>query len=144
MKNRSKKLHSGTKGEIRHYVEDLLNRDWIKHSESPYSSPVVCVRKRDGDYWLCTDYRELYRQTVRNQFPLPKVQETLETLGGGHSFFIISKESLPSRFRQTLIVAHDCLHNPLWTVWVGSHTIRSHECPRGVSKVYAECTRGDE
>ena len=35
-------------GEVHHYVEDLLNRGWIKHSKSPYSSPVVCVCKRDG------------------------------------------------------------------------------------------------
>ena len=40
--------------------------------------------------------------------------------------------------------AHDCLRNPLGPVRMGSYTIRSHECPRGVSKVYAECTGGDE
>ena len=48
-------------GEVFHYVKDVLNRDWIKYSESPYSSPLVCVRKHDGDLRLCIDYRELNR-----------------------------------------------------------------------------------
>ena len=60
-------------GEVSHYVEDLLNSGWIKHSKSPYSSPVVCVRKRDGDLRLCIDYCELNRRTVPDRFPLPKV-----------------------------------------------------------------------
>ena len=73
-------------GKVHHYVADLLNRGWIKHSESPCSSPVVCVCKHDGDLRLCIDYRELYCQTVPDPFPLPKVQETLEALGGSQYF----------------------------------------------------------
>ena len=69
-------------GEVRHYVEDLLNRGWIKHSKSPYSSPVVCVQKRDGDLRLCI---------VPDRFPLPKVQETLEALGGSQYFSLLNQ-----------------------------------------------------
>ena len=78
-------------GEARHYVEDLLNRGWIKHSKSPYTSPVVCVRKRDGDLRLCINCRELNRQTVTYRFPLPKVQETLEALGGSQYFSLLDQ-----------------------------------------------------
>ena len=78
-------------GEVHHYVEDLLNRGWIKHSKSPYSSPVVCVRKHNGDLRLCIDYRELNRRTVPDRFPSPKVQETLEALGGSQYFFLLDQ-----------------------------------------------------
>ena len=45
--------------EVKHYIEDLLNRGWITKSHSSYASPVVCVRKEDGGLRLCIDYREL-------------------------------------------------------------------------------------
>ena len=68
--------------EVKQYVEDLLNRDWIQKSRSAYSSPVVCVRKRDGTLRLCIDYRQLNAKTIRDSHPLPRVQDTLQSLGG--------------------------------------------------------------
>ena len=50
--------------EVKQYIEDLLNRGWITKSKSPYSSPVVCVRKKSGDLRLCVDYRELNKRTM--------------------------------------------------------------------------------
>ena len=50
--------------EVKSYIEDLLNRGWITHSQSNYSSPVVCVRKKDGSLRLCIDYRQLNKRTV--------------------------------------------------------------------------------
>ena len=47
--------------EVKQYVEDLLNRGWIQMSKSAYSSPVVCVRKKDGTLRLCIDYRQLIK-----------------------------------------------------------------------------------
>lgn len=57
--------------EVKHYIEDLLNRGWITKSRSSYSSPVVCVRKKDGGLRLCIDYRELNRKTVPDRHPIP-------------------------------------------------------------------------
>ena len=45
--------------ELKTYIEDLLNRQWIVNFSSPYSSPVVAVRKKDGTMMLCCDYRKL-------------------------------------------------------------------------------------
>ena len=50
--------------EVKQHIEDLLNRGWITMSKSPYSSPVVCVRKRNGELSLCVDYRELNKRTT--------------------------------------------------------------------------------
>lgn len=64
--------------EVNHYIEDLLNREWITKSQSNYSSPVVCVRKKNGGLRLCVDYRELNRKTVPDRHPIPWIQETLD------------------------------------------------------------------
>ncbi len=50
--------------EVKNYLLDLINRGWIEKSKSPYSSPVVCVRKKDGSLRLCVDYRALNAKTI--------------------------------------------------------------------------------
>ena len=75
--------------EVKNYLEDLLNRQWIKHSSSAYSSPVVIVRKKSGEMRLCIDYRELNRKTVPDKYPLPRIQEMLDNLHGMEWFSIL-------------------------------------------------------
>ena len=72
--------------EVKHYLEDLLERGWIHKSESPYASPVVCVRKKDGTFRLCVDYRELNWKTIPDCHPIPKIQDVLDNLGGNCRF----------------------------------------------------------
>ena len=50
--------------QLKHYMEDLLNKNWIRGSESPYSSPVVLVQKKDDSLRLCVDYRKLNAKTI--------------------------------------------------------------------------------
>ena len=59
--------------EVKAYIEDLLNRKFIRKSTSPYSSSVVCVRKKDGEMRLCVDYRSLNKKTVPDRHPIPRV-----------------------------------------------------------------------
>ena len=77
--------------EVKHYIEDLLNKGWIRHSRSSYSSPVVCVRKKDGDLRLCVDFRELNKRTYPDRHPLPRVQDILGSLGGNHWFSMLDQ-----------------------------------------------------
>ena len=65
--------------EVKAYIEDLLNRDFIRKSSSSYSSPVVCVRKKEQSLRLCVDYRALNKKTRPDRHPIPRIQETLET-----------------------------------------------------------------
>eukprot|EP00112_Aurelia_sp_Birch-Aquarium-sp1_P003997 Seg1452.4 transcript_id=Seg1452.4/GoldUCD/mRNA.D3Y31 product="Retrovirus-related Pol polyprotein from transposon 17.6" pseudo=true protein_id=Seg1452.4/GoldUCD/D3Y31 len=81
--------------EVNAYIEDLLNRNFIKKSMSPYSSPVVCVRKKDQTLRLCVDYRALNQKTVPDQHPIPCIQESLDNLG----------EEMSSDIRQALTCA---------------------------------------
>ena len=66
--------------EVKSYIEDMLNRGWIRKSESAYASPVVLARKKCGKMRLCVDYRELNKKTIPDQYPLPRVLEMLDSL----------------------------------------------------------------
>ena len=68
--------------EVKAYLNDLKWRGWIRPSKSPYSSPMVCVRKKDGSLRLCIDYRQLNNKTVKDSHPIPRIQDTLNSLGG--------------------------------------------------------------
>ena len=68
--------------EVKNYIEDLLNREWITKSESSFASPVVIVRKKCGSMRLCIDYRQLNGKTIPDRYPLPRIQEMLDNLAG--------------------------------------------------------------
>ena len=77
--------------EVKAYIEDLLNRNFISMSTSPYSSPVVCVRKKDQTLRLCVDYRALNKKTVPDRHPIPRIQESLDNLGGNAWFSVLDQ-----------------------------------------------------
>ena len=77
--------------EVKQYIEDLLNKGWIKRSCSSYSSPVVCVRKKDGTLQLCIDYRQLNQRTIPDCHPLPRVKDALESLGRNEWFSLLDQ-----------------------------------------------------
>ncbi len=77
--------------EVKEYIQDLLARGWIVKSKSPYSAPVVCVRKKDGSLRLCIDYRLLNKKTVPDRHPLPRIQDITDTLGGYSWFSILDQ-----------------------------------------------------
>ena len=54
--------------EVKDYIYDLINRVWVRKSTSSYSSPVVCVTKRDGMLRLCIDYRKLNERSMKGLF----------------------------------------------------------------------------
>lgn len=63
-------------------VEDMLNQGFIQHSNSPYASLVVLVKKKDGIWRLRVDYRKLNQQTVKDRFPIPLIEDLMDELGG--------------------------------------------------------------
>ncbi|GJS51836.1 putative nucleotidyltransferase, ribonuclease H [Tanacetum coccineum] len=83
--------------ELEYQLQELLERGFIRPSISPWGAPVLFVKKKDGSMRLCIDYRELNRITVRNRYPLPRIDDLFDQLQGVNFF---SKIDLRSGYHQ--------------------------------------------
>ena len=72
--------------EVRDHLDNLLRTDIIQPSTSPYAAPIVIARKKSGDIRLCCDYRQLNKLTVKDQFPIPRMDEVIDALSGAKYF----------------------------------------------------------
>ena len=88
---RRKPIHMRDKE--REHVEDLLRRGLIKESESPWSSPTVLTRKKNGETRFCVDYRLINEKTIKDNFPLPNINDSLDTLSEGTYFSVLDMAS---------------------------------------------------
>lgn len=77
--------------EMKDYLSDLIAQGWVEKSNSPYASPVVCVRKKDGSLRLCIDFREVNRKTLPDRQPIPRVQDIMDGLGGNSWFSLLDQ-----------------------------------------------------
>ena len=76
------KLSPAEMDELKRQIETLLEEGWIRPSSSPYGAPILFIPKKDGKWRMCIDYRALSRITVKNRYPLPKVEELMDRLHG--------------------------------------------------------------
>ncbi|XP_027913892.1 uncharacterized protein LOC114173604 [Vigna unguiculata] len=89
---------------LKKQIEDLLEKKFIRPSASPWGAPVLLVKKKDGSSRLCVDYRQLNKLTIKNKYPLPRIDDLLDQLKGAGIF---SKIDLRSGYHQILVKPED-------------------------------------
>ena len=85
-------------------LQELLDRGFIRPSVSPWGAPVLFVKKKDGTLRLCIDYRMLNQITIKNKYPLPRIDDLFDQLQGASVF---SKIDLRSGYHQLRIRKSD-------------------------------------
>ena len=80
------RLSPAEKAEVERQVTELLAKGFIRPSTSPYSSPVLFVQKKDGSLRMCIDYRALNAITIKNRWPLPRIDDLFDQLSGSKVF----------------------------------------------------------
>ncbi|GJU29963.1 putative reverse transcriptase domain-containing protein [Tanacetum coccineum] len=86
---------------VRDFIED---KGFIRPSSSPWGAPVLFVKKKDGSFRMCIDYREPNKLTIKNHYPLPRIDDLFDQLQGSQYF---SKIDLRSRYHQLRVNEDD-------------------------------------
>ncbi|KAM0001052.1 putative nucleotidyltransferase, Ribonuclease H [Helianthus debilis subsp. tardiflorus] len=98
------RLAPGELQELSNQLQELLDRGFIRPSSSPWGAPVLFVKKKDGSFRMCIDYRELNKVTIKNRYPLPRIDDLFDQLQGS-SFY--SKIDLRSGYHQVRVREED-------------------------------------
>jgi hypothetical protein len=90
--------------EMKKQLEELLEKGFIHPSSSPWGCPTIFVKKKDGTLWMCVDYRPLNAVTIKNKYPLPRIDTLFDQLGGA---MVFSKIDLRSGYHHIKIRPYD-------------------------------------
>ena len=101
--------------ELEEQIRDLLAQGFIQPSCSPYGAPVLFVPKKDGRWRMCVDYRALNKQTIKDRYPLPRIDLLLDRLGQAKVF---SKLDLAQGYHQ-IAMAQDSIEKTAFCTNLG-------------------------
>ncbi|GJU84992.1 hypothetical protein Tco_1292538 [Tanacetum coccineum] len=104
--------------ELSDQLQELADRGFIRPSTSPWGAPVLFVKKKDRSFRMCIDYQELNKLTVKNRYPLPRIDDLFDQLQGSS---IYSKIDLRSGYHQ-LRVRDEC-------ELCGNNSHYGYDCP---------------
>ncbi|GJR77999.1 putative reverse transcriptase domain-containing protein [Tanacetum coccineum] len=90
--------------ELSEQLKELSNKGFIRPSSSPWGDPALFVKKKDGSFRMCIDYRELNKLTVKNRYPLPRIDDLFDQLQGSS---VYSKIDLRSGYHQLRVREED-------------------------------------
>ncbi|GKF37127.1 putative reverse transcriptase domain-containing protein, partial [Tanacetum coccineum] len=92
--------------ELSEQLKELSDKGFIRPSSSPWGAPVLFVKKKDGSFRMCIDYRELNKLTVKNRYPLSRIDDLFDQLQGSS---VYSKIDLSSGYHQLRVREEDIL-----------------------------------
>ncbi|GJS18001.1 putative reverse transcriptase domain-containing protein [Tanacetum coccineum] len=96
--------------ELSTQLQEIFDKGFIRPSSSPWGAPVLFVKKKDGSFWMCIDYRELKKLTVKNRYPLPRIDDLFDQLQGSR---VYSKIDLRSGYHQLRSEKAEAAFQPL-------------------------------
>ena len=106
--------------EVKKQLTELLEKKFIQPSQSPYGAPMLFVKKKDGSMCMCIDYRALNKITVKNSYPLPRIEELLDRMQGSTCF---TKLDLRSGYHQVRMHPED-IHKTAFHTRYGHYEYR--------------------
>ena len=86
IRQRARRMPIHQRAEAETEVQKMLKRGVIEHSSSPWASPIVLVKKKDESTCFCVDYRRLNDVTIKDSYPLPRIDDSLDALAGSEWF----------------------------------------------------------
>ena len=92
--------------ELRVQLQELLDKGFIRPNTSPWGTPVLFAKKKDKTFRLCIDYRQLNRVTIKNRYPLPRIDDLFDQLRGAR---VYSKIDLCTSYHQLRVRETDIL-----------------------------------
>ncbi|GJT04280.1 putative reverse transcriptase domain-containing protein [Tanacetum coccineum] len=90
--------------ELSSQLRELQDKGFIRPSSSPWGAPVLFIKKKDGSFRMCIDYRELNKLTIKNRYPLPRIDDLFDQLQGSQYF---SKIDLRSEYHHLRVHEDD-------------------------------------
>ncbi|GJR26515.1 putative reverse transcriptase domain-containing protein [Tanacetum coccineum] len=90
--------------ELSTQLQELSDKGFIRPSSSPWRAPILFVKKKYGSFWMCIDYRELNKLTVKNRYPLPRIEDLFDQLQGSR---VYSKIDLRFGYHQLRVREED-------------------------------------
>ena len=93
IKQRARRIPIHKRVAAQEEIDKMLERGVIQPSESPWASPIVLVTKKDGSLRFCIDYRKLNESTKKDAYPLPRIDDCLDALGGAKWFITLDLAS---------------------------------------------------
>ncbi|GJW33263.1 putative reverse transcriptase domain-containing protein [Tanacetum coccineum] len=103
--------------ELSDQLKELSDKGFIRPSFSPWGAPVLFVKKKDGSFRMCIDYRELNKLTVKNRYPLPRIDDLIDQLQGSS---VYPKIDLRSGYHQ-LRVREEDIPKMAFKTWYGHY-----------------------
>ncbi|GKC56671.1 putative reverse transcriptase domain-containing protein [Tanacetum coccineum] len=119
--------------ELSEKLKELSDKGFIRPSSSPWGAPVLFVKKKDGSFRMCIDYRELNKLTMKNCYPLPRIDDLFDQLQGSS---VYSKIDLRSGYHQ-LRVREEDIPKTAFRTWYGHYEFQV--IPFGLTNAPAVC-----